>query len=454
EQPLNRDSIRAYLNQFKTDASRDEKIASLISELGSEQFGVRERAMTSLRGLAMTPRRELQRALQNKDAEVRQRARRLLDQAGDKDIQRLRRVLQQVVRDEMPGFTGVLLPAIEYASASRTAAVRALVVTSSTADAALLRSRLNAESSVVREAVVCALGRHLGSSAAADLQKTLTDADEYVVLAAARNLLNMGRRSGIAALVKLLDSKRFDVRYEAVRILRFASGEKFDYRAYADDPEPSRTSGVKAWRKWAATDGKTVALRFPVKLDESMQLFNGQDLAGWQAVLDGTPIKETDVWRVKDGLLVCNGNGNGYLRTTRKFTNYRLTVEYRWPDKGGDSGVWLMMPGPDARRPTGLEVQLLSDKAGDFWRLGNFDCKVRGKPLAGYEGKIAPASEKPIGKWNVCDTTVLNGKLTVKINGVEQNNAHDCPRTPGHVALQVEGAMLDFRRIELKPLEP
>ncbi|MEK6238704.1 MAG: hypothetical protein N2C14_28625, partial [Planctomycetales bacterium] len=204
EQPLNRDSIRAYLNQFKTDASRDEKIASLISELGSEQFGVRERAMASLRGLAMTPRRELQRALQNKDAEVRQRAGRLLDQTGDKDIQRLRRVLQQVVRDEMTGLTGELLPAIEYASASRAAAVRALVVTSSTTDAALLRSRLDAESSVVREAVVCALGRHLGSSAAADLHKTLTDADDYVVLAAARNLLTMGRRSGIASLVILL----------------------------------------------------------------------------------------------------------------------------------------------------------------------------------------------------------------------------------------------------------
>ena len=58
-----------------------------------------------------------------------------------------------------------------------------------------------------------------------------------------------------------------------------------------------------------------VALLLEQPLDDIVQLFNGQDIDGWQAVITGVPLKETDVWQVKNGILVCNGNGNGYLRT-------------------------------------------------------------------------------------------------------------------------------------------
>jgi HEAT repeat protein len=451
---MDRGAIGAYLRQFKPDPFRDKKIAVLIAKLGARDFKTREAAMQSIRNLAITPRRLLTRAIEHEDLEIGMRAKRLLGEAGDKDLQRLQRVLQQIVRHKVTGLTAELLPVLEYASGRPAVAVRAMVVTSSKSDETLLREQLSAASSVVREAAVTALGQHLGSNASAELKKLLTDSDNRVTLAAARALANVGDRSSLPILVKLLKSTRFGMRYEAVRILRFVSSKKFNYRADAEMDSDTTASAIDAWRTWLQSEGKTATLRFPIKLDEVMHLFNGLDLVGWQPVLFGALVKETDVWQVTKGVLVCNGNGRGYLRTKRKFTNYQLTVEYRWPTQGGDSGVWLMMPGPDSRMPTALEIQLLAGKAGDFWKLGNFDCKVRGKPLSGYGARIGPANEKALGQWNVCQTTLLNGKLTVKINGVEQNNAHDCPKAPGHIALQVEGDALEFRRIELKPLGP
>lgn len=49
-------------------------------------------------------------------------------------------------------------------------------------------------------------------------------------------------------------------------------------------------------------------------LPGEVRLFNGQDLTGWQACLpDGK--KMEDVWSVAEGILICKGQSNGYIRT-------------------------------------------------------------------------------------------------------------------------------------------
>lgn len=452
--PVDRAAIRAYLQQFKPSDARDKEVAALISQLGANDFMVREGAMAALRKQAVMPRRLLTRALENDDAEIRSRAKQILEESGDDDVQRLSRTLQSIAQNKVAGLASDMLPAMEHAATFRSVAVRAFVATTTKADAKLLSEQLRSESAIIREGAAASLAEHLGKQASKELRSVLNDSDDRVVLIAAKALANVGDRASLAALVRLLESKRFETRYKAARILRFASGQKFSFDANASPAGEAVVKAIEDWQAWVKQKGESVALRFPLKLDDNVQLFNGSDLAGWQAVNNGAAVQKTDIWQVKNGVIVCNGSGKGYLRTQRKFTNYKLTVDYQWPNGGGDSGIWLMMPGPDGRSPRGLEIQLLAGKAGDFWALSGFTCKVRGQNLSGYGPKIGAASEKPLGQWNTCETTVLNGKLTVKINGVEQNNATDLPKEPGYIALQVEGTALNFRRVELKPLGP
>ena len=188
--------------------------------------------------------------------------------------------------------------------------------------------------------------------------------------------------------------------------------------------------------------GNAVAAEAP---DAFKPLFDGKTLKGWHALPGGA-------WQVKDGVLVFQGDRRGYLYHERPLTDYVLTLEWRWPGKEGDSGVWFLMAKPGAARPACLEVQLLSGKAGDFWLIGGFRMTVAGRPAAGHVVKSAASSERPIGQWNRMTITVLGGAVTVKVNGVVQNKAADCPRGPSHVALQAEGDAIHFRNIRVQPL--
>jgi hypothetical protein len=62
-------------------------------------------------------------------------------------------------------------------------------------------------------------------------------------------------------------------------------------------------------------------------------LFNGKDLTGWHVM--GTP-----AWKVEDGVLVCTGEGGGWLRSDKQYENFVLRLEFRI-SKGGNSGIFI-----------------------------------------------------------------------------------------------------------------
>ena len=104
-----------------------------------------------------------------------------------------------------------------------------------------------------------------------------------------------------------------------------------------------------------------------------IELFNGRDLAGWTYHLDDPKVKMDGVWNVKDGVLRCTGKPTGYLVTKKNdYENYVLSVEWRWPDKGGNNGVLVHVTTPSALGvwPKCLEIQLGSGDAGDLWVIG------------------------------------------------------------------------------------
>lgn len=204
----------------------------------------------------------------------------------------------------------------------------------------------------------------------------------------------------------------------------------------------------------------------------TVRLWNGHDLTGWHADVPAAD-KDTDVpasFVARDGLLVSLGNPPGHLVTDAVFWDYRLTVEWRWPDKPGNCGVLVHASTP--RRlyemfPQSLECQLHAGNAGDFWCIGEDitvpDMEVRRGPKEkwGVDGdrarrivNLTDGSEKPPGEWNQMVIECRGREVQVWVNGDMVNHGTNCTADRGRIALQAEGAVCEFRKIELVALPP
>jgi 3-keto-disaccharide hydrolase len=203
---------------------------------------------------------------------------------------------------------------------------------------------------------------------------------------------------------------------------------------------------------------------------QSQALFNGTDLTGWHADVpdaDQNPDIEPS-FSVRDGLLISNGNPQGHLITDANYSNYRLTVEYRWPGEPDNCGVLVHASTP--RRlykmfPQSIECQMHVDNAGDFWCIGE-DIVVenmverRGpEDNWGVDGKkarrilnLTDGSEKELGEWNEMIIECRDREIFVWVNGDLVNHGTDCTANQGQIAIQAEGAVCEFRKIELTPL--
>jgi 3-keto-disaccharide hydrolase len=194
-----------------------------------------------------------------------------------------------------------------------------------------------------------------------------------------------------------------------------------------------------------------------VAAENSIALFNGRDLSGWTYHLDKPDVRMEDVWSVKDGVLRCKGQLAGYLVTKKNdFENYVLTVEWRWPGKGGNNGVLIHVTKPGALGvwPKCLEVQLQSGEAGDFWVIGT-TIEID-NPAGRIEGRrhknLTNGDEKPLGEWNKMEITCRGDEVLVKVNGKLVNHATKMSQSKGAIALQSEGTPIEFRNIKLKTL--
>jgi hypothetical protein len=194
---------------------------------------------------------------------------------------------------------------------------------------------------------------------------------------------------------------------------------------------------------------------------DEVRLFNGRDLSGWTFFLDRSgpnaagSMRMEDVWKVDGGRIRCSGVPNGYIRTTADYKDFVLTLEWRWAEQPGNSGVLLRVVGPDKIWPKTVEAQLMSGHAGDFWLMDGAILDTdpaRTDPKAANHRLKMKAAEKPVGEWNVYEITVHGGWVLLKINGVVVNEGTGAEEVAGKIALQSEGAPIEFRNIRLAPI--
>jgi hypothetical protein len=203
---------------------------------------------------------------------------------------------------------------------------------------------------------------------------------------------------------------------------------------------------------------------------QTVALFNGRDLTGWHVDVpeqDKNPAAPAS-FVVRNGYLVSLGTPAGHLISDRSYSNYRLTVEYRFAGTPGNCGVLVHASTPRALYkmfPQSIEVQLMHENAGDFWcivediQVPNMEARRGPREKWGItEGKerrivnLTDGSEKPLGEWNTLVVECRADAITVWINGVLANQGFGATAQSGQIALQAEGAEVEFRKIELTPL--
>ena len=200
-------------------------------------------------------------------------------------------------------------------------------------------------------------------------------------------------------------------------------------------------------------------------------LFNGSNLAGWHVDVPAMDTNHLAInpFIIRNGLLVSMGVPNGHLITDSVFSNYRLSVEYRFAGKPGNCGVLVHASTPRALYkmfPKSIECQMQHGDAGDFWCIVEDitvpDMEKRRGPKDNWgitEGKgrrivnLTDSSEKPLGEWNRMTIECVNNSIKVWVNGDLVNEGFNCTVNRGQIAIQAEGAEVEFRKIKLLPIK-
>ncbi len=188
--------------------------------------------------------------------------------------------------------------------------------------------------------------------------------------------------------------------------------------------------------------------------DKKIVLFNGRDFSGWTRVLADSTVSVDGVWSVRDGVVHCKGVPNGYMRTNEAYSNYKLHLEWRWPENPTNSGVLLHCQPPDQVWPNCIECQLMAGNAGDFIIIGPGTITVDDSTYVNSERFLAirkkhDSNEKPAGEWNTYDIEVRDSTIVCYVNGLMQNNGRKASPASGFIALQSEGSPIEFRNIYL-----
>jgi len=193
---------------------------------------------------------------------------------------------------------------------------------------------------------------------------------------------------------------------------------------------------------------------------EKQSLFNGKDLKGWTIYVEDKNIDPADFYYVNDGVIETAGVPNGYIRTNKKYSNYHLHIEWRYPEEPTNSGVFLHTNKPDKIWIAHYQAQLKHENAGDFIVHGVGVSATLGdsvyvstedyKPLI---PKMNDSNEKKAGEWNSYDITCKDNTIEIMVNGLLQNKAYNCSLTEGAIGMQAEGSKIQFRNLWIKKIK-
>jgi hypothetical protein len=193
-------------------------------------------------------------------------------------------------------------------------------------------------------------------------------------------------------------------------------------------------------------------------------MFKSNSLEGW---VNANCAPET--WSIKDGVISCTGFPTGALRTERQYENFILEAEWRHLNEGGNSGIFVWgtpISAPGVPFLRGIEVQVLdhgymkhADPTKPRWFTTHGDVfPIHGatmQPHGQHSGmRSFPNEERslPSPQWNHYRIEANAGRITLSVNGKVVSGGDECNYRKGYLALESEGAPVEFRNVRIKEL--
>ena len=184
----------------------------------------------------------------------------------------------------------------------------------------------------------------------------------------------------------------------------------------------------------------------PRKTGQEVELFNGNDLHGWEKY-------GTELWYVQDGLLICESGpdkGYGYLATRAYYNDFELTADFK-QDADGNSGIFFRSYIESGAKVTGWQCEVAPpnhDSGGIYESYGR-----------GW--LIKPDKEKDsalkMGEWNTMRIVVQGNKVTTWLNEEQMIELEDeiIGNAQGRIALQIHdggGIKVSWKNLKIKQL--
>jgi 3-keto-disaccharide hydrolase len=232
---------------------------------------------------------------------------------------------------------------------------------------------------------------------------------------------------------------------------------------------------------------------------EWISLFNGENLEGWSVKIKGYDLHDNfaETFRVEGGLLRVLYDGYdtfgkrfGHIFYKHPYSHYRLRLEYRFvgeqaPDGPGwalrNSGIMVHCQPPDTMTkdqdfPVSIEVQLLGGDGTHERATGNLctpgthvvmDRELIRRHCTNsrsdtYHGEQWVTAEVVV-RGNESVEHIINGQTVLTYEKPQLDERDDEARPlivdgntmlqDGYIALQSESHPIDFRKIEILPLD-
>jgi hypothetical protein len=172
-------------------------------------------------------------------------------------------------------------------------------------------------------------------------------------------------------------------------------------------------------------------------------LFDGKTLDGWKMV------NTQGNFLVKDGVLVMD-RGKGWLATEKTFGDFELGIRYRFVTPGADSGVFIRAS-LEGKNWTNRGYQIQNMDNETLGRVIGMGVKIP-KDNQKSDADRVRSLKKPAGEWMDLVIRATGKNVSVSLNGENVASADNLELLDGHIGLQAEGGVLEFERIDIKPL--
>jgi hypothetical protein len=174
------------------------------------------------------------------------------------------------------------------------------------------------------------------------------------------------------------------------------------------------------------------------------------ELARW--TIEDAP---TDHFRFVDGVLSVR-EPEGWLKSDRLYADFDCETEFRFLTDDADSGLFVRVRGQHPFRRgwpnQSYQVQIRNPLGpSPYPPVGALFRHGMASGPTDYDEPLARATCLPTGAWQTLAVRVMGDALTVALNGVEITRAAGLRNETGHIGIQGETGVLEFRSIRIRP---